>query len=54
MADTFEPDFENRIVSSSFTQDDARGADSENTLRPKTLYEYVGQSAVMENLSVSF
>ena len=53
MADYFEPDFENRIVSSSFTESDARGADSENTLRPKTLAEYVGQSAVKENLSVS-
>ncbi len=53
MADYFEPDFENRIVSSSFSESDARGADSENTLRPKTLAEYVGQSAVKENLSVS-
>ena len=42
-------DFENRIVSPSFTsvEDDA-----EITLRPKTLSEYIGQDKVKDNLSI--
>ncbi|MCD7722996.1 MAG: Holliday junction branch migration DNA helicase RuvB [Clostridiales bacterium] len=44
-----EMDFENRIVSNEFSQTDG---DIENSLRPKTLSEYVGQEKVKENLSV--
>ena len=44
-----EMDFENRIVSPeySFTEDD-----SENSLRPKTLDEYVGQDKAKDNLRI--
>lgn len=44
-----EMDFENRIVSPdySFTQDD-----TELSLRPKTLEEYIGQDKVKENLKI--
>ena len=44
-----EMDFENRIVSPdySFTQDD-----TELSLRPKTLDEYIGQDKVKENLKI--
>ena len=40
-------DLENRIVSSSFSPEDS---DSELTLRPKVLTDYVGQEKAKENL----
>ncbi|MBR6530247.1 MAG: Holliday junction branch migration DNA helicase RuvB [Clostridia bacterium] len=53
MAEFFETDYENRIVSSSFAPEDSAGnADNENNLRPKTLSEYVGQEVAKSNLSV--
>ena len=42
-------DFENRIVSPEFTSVED---DSEITLRPKTLSEYIGQDKVKDNLSI--
>lgn len=42
-------DFENRIVSPEFT---AAEDDTEITLRPKTLSEYIGQDKVKDNLSI--
>ncbi len=44
-----EMDYENRIVSTEFTQADS---DIENNLRPKQLSDYIGQDKVKENLSV--
>ncbi len=44
-----EMDYENRIVSTEFTQADN---DIENSLRPKQLSDYIGQDKVKENLSV--
>lgn len=44
-----EMDFENRIVSTGFTQEDS---DIENSLRPKVLADYIGQEKVKDNLSV--
>lgn len=44
-----EMDYENRIVSTEFTQADS---DIENSLRPKQLSDYIGQDKVKENLSV--
>lgn len=44
-----EMDYENRIVSTEFTQADS---DIENSLRPKQLTDYIGQDKVKENLSV--
>jgi Holliday junction DNA helicase RuvB len=44
-----EFDFESRVVSSEYTQSDT---DVENSLRPKTLEEYTGQSRLKENLKV--
>ncbi|MBQ2730521.1 MAG: Holliday junction branch migration DNA helicase RuvB [Clostridia bacterium] len=53
MAEFHETDFENRIVSSSFSPEDSAGVrENENTLRPKTLEEYVGQETAKSNLSV--
>ncbi len=53
MAEFHDTDFENRIVSSSFSpEDNAPGTDNENRLRPKTLADYVGQENVKNNLSV--
>ena len=43
----FELDYENRIVSTEFTQADS---DIENSLRPKQLSDYIGQDKVKENL----
>ncbi len=43
-------DFENRIVSSEYTS--SQDAEVENSLRPKTLEEYVGQEKAKENLKV--
>ena len=47
MLDDF--DFENRVVSPEFSGIDD---DSEVTLRPKTLDEYIGQSKAKENLNI--
>ena len=44
-----EFDFENRIVSTSYSAEDS---DSEVSLRPKTLEDYIGQDKVKENLKV--
>ena len=44
-----ELDFENRIVSPEYS---GRDDDTEITLRPKTLAEYVGQDKVKDNLSI--
>lgn len=42
-------DFENRIIAPEYTADDA---DVENSLRPRSLDEYIGQAKVKENLSI--
>ena len=42
-------DFENRIVTTSYTKEDS---DSEVSLRPKTLDDYIGQEKVKENLKI--
>ena len=44
-----EMDYENRIVSPDYIRDDN---ENENSLRPKTLEEYIGQEKAKENLSV--
>ncbi|MBO7309903.1 MAG: Holliday junction branch migration DNA helicase RuvB [Clostridia bacterium] len=44
-----EFDFENRIMTSSAISDDS---DSENSLRPKTLDDYIGQEKAKENLKI--
>jgi Holliday junction DNA helicase RuvB len=44
-----EFDFENRIVSSEYVQSDN---EIENSLRPKTLDEYIGQEKVKDNLKI--
>lgn len=44
-----EMDFENRMVAPEFTPEDI---DTEFSLRPKTLEEYIGQDKAKENLSV--
>ncbi len=44
-----DSDFENRIVTSEYIRDDS---EAENSLRPKTLEEYVGQDKAKENLRV--
>ncbi len=44
-----EFDFENRIVSSEYIQSDN---EIENSLRPKTLDEYIGQEKVKDNLKI--
>ena len=45
-----ETDFENRIVSSGYS--DSEDGDVELSLRPKILDDYIGQDKVKENLSV--
>lgn len=47
--DSEEFDFENRIMSSGYTEDDG---ENENKLRPKTLDEYIGQEKAKENLRI--
>lgn len=47
--DNQEYDFENRIISSSYSEEDTA---VEVSLRPKTLDEYVGQEKVKENLKI--
>ena len=44
-----ELDFENRIVSSSYSPDDT---EIEQSLRPRKLDEYIGQEKVKENLKI--
>ena len=44
-----EFDFENRLVSSDYVQSDG---DIENSLRPKTIDEYIGQEKAKENLKI--
>lgn len=44
-----EFDFENRIVSTSYTPGDS---DTESSIRPKTLDDYIGQDKAKENLKV--
>ncbi len=44
-----EFDFENRIISTSFSSEDS---DTDISLRPKTLDDYIGQDKVKENLKV--
>lgn len=44
-----EMDYENRIVSPDYIRDDN---ENENSLRPKTLEEYIGQEKAKQNLSV--
>ena len=49
----FESDFENRIVSARFTPMDAESeTGEENSLRPQTLADYVGQEKTKDNLRV--
>ncbi len=50
MEEVNEFDFENRIVSNEY--DSTQDAEVENSLRPKTLDEYVGQKKAKENLKV--
>ncbi len=45
----FDFDFENRIMSSSFTPDDA---ENDGSLRPTTLDEYIGQEKAKANLRI--
>jgi len=53
MNQEFETDYENRIVSASFTPSDAAEEfGEENSLRPKTLSDYVGQEKIKDNLKV--
>ncbi len=47
--DRFDMDFENRIVTSEYTGADA---ETEFSLRPRTLAEYIGQDKAKENLSI--
>ena len=47
--DEKEFDFENRIVTSSLTEEDR---DAEQSLRPRSLDEYVGQQKAKENLKI--
>ena len=46
---TSEYDYENRIVTTSYTQDDK---DTDTSLRPKNLDDYIGQEKVKENLKI--
>ncbi|MBR3836670.1 MAG: Holliday junction branch migration DNA helicase RuvB [Clostridia bacterium] len=53
MTQDFETDFENRIVSASFTPADAaEEVGEELSLRPQSLSDYVGQEKIKENLRV--
>ena len=44
-----EMDFENRIVTPEYTRDEG---ENENSLRPRTLAEYIGQDKAKENLQI--
>lgn len=49
----FETDYENRIVSASFSQEDAETElGEENSLRPQAMGDYIGQEKTKENLKV--
>ena len=50
MIETGEFDFENRLVAPQVIKDD--DSDTDYSLRPKTLSEYIGQDKVKENMSV--
>lgn len=50
MEEINEFDFENRIISNEY--DSAQDGEVENSLRPKTLNEYVGQEKAKSNLSI--
>jgi Holliday junction DNA helicase RuvB len=46
-------DFENRLMTSSVSPEDGEnGTDSENSLRPKQLGDYIGQEKAKENLKI--
>ena len=47
--DRFDMDFENRVVTPEYTGADA---ETEFSLRPRTLAEYIGQDKAKENLSI--
>lgn len=47
--DSYEMDFENRIVAPEYAEGDL---DAESSLRPKTLSEYIGQEKAKQNLAV--
>ena len=47
--DNDELDFENRIMTSSYTANDG---DTEVTLRPQRLEDYIGQEKAKENLEI--
>ncbi len=47
--DSNEFDFENRIMTSSFTAEDS---DNDSSLRPHSLEEYIGQEKAKENLQI--
>lgn len=47
--DSYEMDFENRLVTPEYASDDA---EAEASLRPRTLGEYVGQEKAKQNLSI--
>ncbi len=49
MIETEDFEFEGRAVAPEFTKDDV---DTEFTLRPQTLNEYIGQDKVKENMSI--
>lgn len=49
MIETGDMEFDDRIVAPQFTQGDT---ETEFSLRPKTLHEYIGQDKVKENLSI--
>ena len=50
MEEVNEFDFENRIVSNEY--DSNQDAEVENSLRPKTLTEYIGQEKAKANLGI--
>mgnify|MGYP003313917733 CR=1 FL=1 len=49
MFENEEFDFENRIITTSYTREDG---DTDTSLRPKTLEDYIGQEKVKENLKI--
>ena len=49
MFENEEFDFENRIITTSYTREDG---DTDTSLRPKSLEDYIGQEKVKENLKI--
>ena len=49
MIETGDIEFESRTVAPEFTESDV---ETEFTLRPQTLQEYIGQDKVKENMSI--